>query len=55
MLQTSLIERYSADHLSVSLASKRIGLAGWIVDNRLGKEPELDEETVKITIANLFE
>lgn len=51
-----LPSRYGPDQLSVSLgAEQRVGLAGWIVDNRLGKEVELDEETVKITIADLCE
>ncbi len=30
-------------------------MAGWIVDNRLGRDTELDEETVKIMIVDLCE
>lgn len=50
-----LPRRYGPDRLSVSLGADRVGLAGWIVDSRLGKETELDEETVKITISDLCE
>jgi hypothetical protein len=52
---TELPLRYSPDQLSVSLGADRVGMAGWIVDNRLGRDTELDEETVKIMIANLCE
>lgn len=52
---TELPLRYSPDQLSVSLGSDRVGMAGWIVDNRLGRDTELDEETVKIMIADLCE
>lgn len=47
--------RYSPDQLSVSLGSDRVGIAGWIADRHLGKDAELDEETVKMTIADLCE
>ena len=50
-----LPSRYGPEQLSVSLGAERVGLAGWIVDNRLGRDAELDEETVKITIADLCE
>jgi hypothetical protein len=50
-----LPSRYSPDQLSVSLGTDRVGLAGWIVDNNIGRDAELDEETVKISIANLCE
>lgn len=52
---TELPLRYSPDHLSVSLGSDRVGMAGWIADNRIGRDTELDEETVKIMIADLCE
>ncbi len=52
---TELPSRYSPDQLSVSLGADRVGLAGWIVDNRVGRDVELDEETVKMTIADLCE
>ena len=47
--------RYSPDSLAVSLGHERVGLAGWIIDRRLGTDADLDEETVKITIADLCE
>jgi hypothetical protein len=47
--------RYSPDSLPVSLGADRIGLAGWIIDRRLGAETELDEETIKLAIADLCE
>jgi hypothetical protein len=52
---TELPLRYSPDQLSVSLGADRVGIAGWIVDNRLGRDTEFDEETVKIMIADLCE
>jgi hypothetical protein len=52
---TELPRRYGPDQLSVSLGADRVGLAGWIIDNRLGRDIELDEETVKLTIADLCE
>jgi hypothetical protein len=52
---TELPSRYSPDQLSVSLGADRVGLAGWIVDSCLGSDAELDEETVKIRIADLCE
>lgn len=47
--------RYTPDALAASVGADRIGLAGWIIDRRLGADAELDEETVKITIADLCE
>ena len=47
--------RYSPDSLAVSLGADRVGLAGWIIDRRLGVETELDEETIKLAIAELCE
>jgi len=52
---SKLPTRYSPDQLSVSLGSDRVGIAGWIADSHLGKDTELDEETVKMTIADLCE
>jgi hypothetical protein len=52
---TELPSRYSPFQLSVSLGAERVGLAGWIVDNRVGKDAQLDEETVKMSIADLCE
>lgn len=47
--------RYSPDSLAASLGLDRIGLAGWIIDRRLGAETEFDEETIKLAIADLCE
>ncbi len=47
--------RYSPDSLPVSLGADRVGLAGWIIDRRLGAETELDEETIKLAITELCE
>jgi len=52
---TELPTRYSPDQLAVSLGADRVGMAGWIVDSRLGRDAELDAETVKMTIADLCE
>lgn len=41
--------------MAVSVGSERIGLAGWIVDQRFGLNAEPDEETVKMAIAELCE
>lgn len=50
-----LPSRYSPDGLAVSVGAERVGLAGWIIDNRLGRDAEPDEETVKLAIASLCE
>ena len=47
--------RYSPDALAASVGTERIGLAGWIIDRQLGTEADLDEETVKLHIADLCE
>jgi hypothetical protein len=52
---TELPTRYSPDQLAASLGADRVGMAGWIVDSRVGKDAELDEETIKMTIADLCE
>jgi hypothetical protein len=43
----------------VSVGNERVGLAGWIIDQRLGTDAEpdeeTDEETVKLAIKNLRE
>lgn len=54
-IAVELPTRYSPDSLAVSLGHERIGLAGWIIDQRLGVDVDLDEETVKLTIADLCE
>ncbi|MDQ3258013.1 MAG: hypothetical protein M3R15_29705, partial [Acidobacteriota bacterium] len=52
---TELAGRYSPERLAVSAGSERVGLAGWIIDRALGPESDLDEETVKLAIAELCE
>lgn len=53
---TELPTRYSPDALAASTSgSERVGLAGWIIDRRLGKDAEPDEEEVKMTINSLCE
>lgn len=47
--------RYSPERLAVSADSERVGLSGWIIDRVLGREADLDEDTVKLGIAELIE
>lgn len=51
---SELPTRYSPDSLTASIESQtRVGLAGWIIDTRLGEDAEPDEETIKQTISDL--
>jgi len=52
---TELAGQYGPDRLAVSAGSERVGLAGWIIDRALGPETDLDEESAKLTIAELCE
>ena len=52
---TELPTRYSPDALAASVGAERVGLAGWIIDQRLGKEAEPDEEEIKMAINSLCE
>jgi hypothetical protein len=52
---TELAGRYSPERLAVSADSERVGLAGWIIDQVLGRETDLDEDTVKLVIGELIE
>ncbi len=52
---TELPTRYSPDALAASLGADRVGLAGWIIDRRLGTDAEPDEEEVKMAINSLCE
>ena len=52
---TELPTRYSPDALAASLGAERIGLAGWMIDRRLGKDAEPDEEEIKMAINSLCE
>lgn len=47
--------RYSPEQLAVSVGDERIGLAGWIIDNVLGQEKDLDEAEAKQEIGWLCE
>jgi hypothetical protein len=52
---TELNGRYSPERLAVSAGSERVGLAGWIIDQVLGREADIDEDTAKLGIAELLE
>jgi hypothetical protein len=52
---TELSGRYSPERLAVSAGSERVGLAGWIIDQAIGSETDIDEETVKLELADLYE
>ena len=52
---TELPTRYSPDALAASLGAERVGLAGWIIDRRLGTDAEPDGEEVKMAINSLCE
>lgn len=48
--------RYHPEGLAASVAAKeRVGLAGWIIDRTLGADADLDEDAVKLAIADLCE
>ncbi len=50
-----LPSRYHPEGLAASVGADRVGLAGWIIDQRLGAAAEPDEETVKLAISELCE
>jgi hypothetical protein len=50
-----LPNRYSPYGLAASVGRERVGLAGWIIDQRLGVSAEPDEETIKLAISDLHE
>lgn len=50
---TELPTRFSPDSIAVSVGAERAWLAGWIIDRRLGKDAEPDEESVRLAIARL--
>ncbi len=52
---TELGGRYSPERLAASVGSERVGLAGWIIDQVLGSETDMEEETAKLEIAGLCE
>ena len=52
---TELDARYSPERLAASAGGERVGLAGWIIDQAIGPETDIDEETAKLEIAGLCE
>jgi len=50
-----LPSRYGPEQLAASVGEDRVGLAGWIIDGVLGREADVDEETVRNEIAALCE
>ena len=48
-------DRYIPAKLAVSVGLGRVGLAGWIVDNVLGRETDFDEDTAQLVIAELID
>ncbi len=52
---TELPGRYGPDHLAVSVGGERVGLTGWIVDQMLGAEADIDEGSARLEIASLCE
>jgi hypothetical protein len=52
---TELTGRYSPERLAISAGGERVGLAGWIIDRAMGPETDVDEETVKLALAELCE
>ncbi len=47
--------RYSPEHLVASVCVDRVGLAGWIIDQTIGVNADIDEEIAKQEIAALGE
>lgn len=52
---TEMSGRYSPERLAVSAGGDRVGLAGWIIDQVIGPETDIDEETAKLEIVDLCE
>ncbi len=48
-----LPSRYYPEQLAVCVGAQRVGLAGWIVDQLLGDEADVDEASAKLEIAEL--
>lgn len=53
--KTQLMVELTPAQLAVSVGFGRVGIAGWIVDNALGKDADFDEATAKLLIAELCE
>jgi len=52
---TEMSGHHSPERLAVSAGGERVGLTGWIIDQAIGPETDLDEETAKQGIAELCE
>lgn len=50
---TELPSRYYPEQLAASVGGDRVGLAGWIIDQVLGREADVDESVAKEEIAGL--
>lgn len=50
---TELPSRYYPEQLAASVGGDRVGLAGWIIDQVLGREADIDESAAKEEIAGL--
>lgn len=50
---TELPSRYYPEQLAASVGGDRVGLAGWIIDQMLGREADVDESVAKEEIAGL--
>lgn len=46
--------RYSPEQLAASAGSDRIGVAGWIIDNLLGPDADIDENNARDEISSLI-
>jgi hypothetical protein len=50
---TELPSRYYPEQLAASVGGARVGLAGWIIDQVLGREADVDESVARDEIAGL--
>lgn len=50
---TELPSRYYPEQLAASVGGDRVGLAGWIIDQVLGREADIEESAAKEEIAGL--
>jgi hypothetical protein len=50
---TELPSRYYPEQLAVCVGDERVGLTGWIIDQILGQDADVDESSAKIHLAAL--
>lgn len=50
---TELPSRYHPEQLAASVGGERVGLAGWIIDQVVGREADIDESVAREEIAGL--